>query len=548
LRYQSPARAISLVGFMGTGKTTNGQRLAKQLGLQCVDTDDTVQRLAGKTIPEIFATDGEEAFRDLETRALSMALSGPRSVVGTGGGVVLRASNMEMMKSAGPVICLEARPETILARIPARNDRPLLQCADPAGRITQMLAERREAYAQADYTVQADYRDRSVVLGQMMRLLENDPRTTLMVDRRTRVHVKASNGEYRIHVEAGAFDRLARLCPPTAAGNPCVVVSSEAVAALYGEKVLGQLTCGGWRAHLVTVPNGEGAKTLQNASMLYDRFAEMGLDSGATVFALGGGVVGDLAGFAAATYRRGVRFAQLPTSLLAQVDASSGGKVAVNHPKGKNLIGTFYQPAGVVIDTASLQTLPERELRSGLAEVIKHAAIADAGMFAFLERELEAFCALDDIAVRYVLARNCQIKAGVVERDPYDRGARACLNYGHTVGHALERTSGDWELKHGEAVAIGMVAEARFALELGLCDEETVSRQEALIKRAGLPTHAEGVDIQQAREALRVDKKIASGRLRMPLVPRIGTVQILRDADIEALQGVLATVIGSGTA
>jgi len=540
--YLPPARAIMLTGFMGTGKSTNGRRLARRLGLDFLDTDDLVEEAAGKTIRAIFEEEGEQAFRDLETEALGRSLAGPRSVIATGGGIMLRAENVAMMKAGGPVICLQASPKTILSRTSCRDTRPLLQGEDPLGTIKTLMDERRDAYGLADYAVSADNADRGTVLERMCEHLAGDPRTAVLVEASQRVMVRAGSAQYRIHIQRGAFHALDKLCPARSKEARCLIVTTKPIAELYADLVTASLAAGGWDPDVIALADGEATKTLDGAAALYDRLIDRRVDSAGMVFALGGGVVGDLAGFVAATYRRGIAFAQLPTSLLAQVDASSGGKVAVNHPRGKNLIGTFHQPAGVVIDTATLDTLPERELRSGLAEIIKHAAIADADMFGFLESELEAFLALDEVAVRYILARNCQIKARFVEQDPWDRGQRAVLNYGHTIGHAVERCAGEWDLRHGEAVAIGMVAEARLAHKIGICDESTVARQLALIEKAGLPTTAPPIDMTEAAESLMLDKKISGGRLRLPLVPAIGQVKVLTDIEPDALREALMYV------
>lgn len=540
--YAPPARAVFLTGFMGTGKTTNGRRLARQTRLDFVDTDDVVEAMAGKPIPDIFAQDGEAAFREIETRALRRCVEGPRRIVATGGGIMTRDENIAIMREAGPIICLDASPETILSRVCVRGDRPLLNCEDPLTRIRELKAQRREAYAKADYTVRADYEERAVVLKGIASALGKDPRTALLISPCARVGVQAANGAYQVHIQRDALSSLERLCPSPAPGTRCAVITNEMLGSIYGERVLGGLAQAGWSPTLIALQDGESAKSLGTVAELYDRLVDAGVDAGGMVFALGGGVIGDVAGFAAATYRRGIPFAQLPTTLLAQVDASSGGKVAVNHPRAKNLIGAFHQPRGVIIDTATLETLPERELRSGLAEVIKHAAIADAALFGYLERDLRAFLDLEDVAVRYVLARNCQIKARFVEQDPFDRGVRACLNYGHTVGHAVERAAEQWHMRHGEAVAIGIAAEARLARDLGLCSAETAERQIALLHTAGLPTSAKGFDIDEAAQALSNDKKIAAGALRLPLVPEIGRVQIASDIGLEALIDALRSV------
>ncbi len=541
-----PAQAVFLTGFMGTGKSTTGARLAERLQLPFVDTDVVVCDLAGQSIPDVFAREGEERFRALETEALQRAIAAGPAVIATGGGAMLRPGNVELMRAAGPIICLHASAETILRRTAKRGGRPLLEGGDPMRRITDLLRERQPHYARADYQVSAEGSDRELTLSRLVEVLSADRRSRLLVVKEVRVSVNAGAQTYPVHVAQGAYGNLGRLCPAPEAGTACAVVSTDRIAPLYAATVMEALRSGGWAPTLMTVPDGERSKTLQTVSCLYDRLVAAGVDGAGAVFALGGGVAGDVAGFVAATYRRGVRFAQLPTSLLAQVDAGVGGKVAVDHPAGKNLVGTFYHPAAVVIDSATLRTLPERELRSGLAEVIKHGAIADAAMFEYLEQRLGEFRGLRASAVLYILGRNCQIKAGFVAQDPLDRGMRACLNYGHTIGHAVERAAGDWGLAHGEAVAVGMLAEARLGAALGITSEAVVARLEALLQAAGLPTRAPGVDAEVAREALLKDKKIAAGRLRLPVVSEVGKVELLSDVDPELVCSALEEAVGAG--
>lgn len=540
-----PAQAVFLTGFMGTGKSTTGARLAERLQLPFVDTDVVVCDLAGKSIPEVFSQDGEDRFRVLESEALQKAIAAGPAVIATGGGAMLRPGNVESMRAAGPIICLQASAETILRRTGKRGGRPLLEGDDPMRRIEALLQEREPYYARADYQVSAEGTDRELTLSRLVDVLLADPRSRLLAARQVRVSVNAGAQTYPVHVAAGAHADLGRLCPAPRAGTACAVVSTDRIAPLYAGTVIEALQGGGWAPTLMTMPDGERSKTLQTVSCLYDQLVAAGVDGAGAVFALGGGVAGDVAGFVAATYRRGVRFAQLPTSLLAQVDASVGGKVAVDHPAGKNLVGTFYHPAAVVIDSATLRTLPERELRSGLAEVIKHGVIADAAMFEYLEQRLDDFRRLKASAVLYILGRNCQIKAEFVARDPQDRGMRACLNYGHTIGHAVERAAGDWGLAHGEAVAVGMVAEARLGVALGITSEAVVARLETLLRAAGLPTRAPKVDLAVAREALLQDKKIAAGRLRLPVVSEVGKVELLGDVDPGRLRSALEEAVAA---
>lgn len=318
-----------------------------------------------------------------------------------------------------------------------------------------------------------------------------------------------------------------------------VLITNSTVCRLYAERCVDGLRNVGWEIVMLVVPDGEASKTLQQAAVLYDGCLDAGLDRGSCVFALGGGVVGDLAGFVAGTYMRGLSFVQIPTTLLAQVDASVGGKTAVDLPRGKNLVGVFHQPQCVIADTACLQTLSTRDLVAGMAEVIKHAIIADAPLFGYLNSASAELLRVDVMALRQVVARNIQIKAEVVQADPLERGLRACLNYGHTIGHALEAAAGEWALRHGEAVAYGMIAEARLAVRLGLADEAVALAQERLLHAYGLGQGHPPVDLQRAHEALLHDKKLRDGRITLPLIPQIGEFVLHQDVPLEALSQVL---------
>lgn len=543
---QPPARFIFVTGFMATGKTTNGRCLAQRLGLGFVDTDEQVEAHTGKRVAQIFAEDGEERFRELEHQALRAAIAGPAAVVSTGGGMIAHERNLVAMRAAGPVLALSASAETILRRAGNRPDRPLLVAEDRLGRIRELLAQRAAAYARADHQVSSEGTCSRETVEAMVAALARDPRTATLVRERVRVGVRAGDANYLIHIGEGAYDDLGSIVPAPSQGVRCAVVTTDVVGPLYAAEVAEALRCGGWEPQVIAVPDGEASKTLEMAGVLYGELAESGVDGGGALFALGGGVAGDLGGFVAATYRRGIRFVQLPTSLLAQVDASVGGKVAVDHPRAKNLIGAFHQPHAVIIDTRVLRSLSIRLMACGLAELIKHALIADETMLEFMECELPQFLALEKATVRYLLARSCQIKADVVEADPRDQGQRAVLNFGHTVGHAVEVAADGWALGHGEAVAIGMVAEARMGEALGLTQAGTSERLARLLERAGLPTSACGIDLERAERALLQDKKIAAGRLRLPYVPRAGMVAITEEVGAEALVGALRDVHRSG--
>jgi 3-dehydroquinate synthase len=309
------------------------------------------------------------------------------------------------------------------------------------------------------------------------------------------------------------------------AGPDCLIVTNDTVGPLYADAL--QRNLGERAVETISLPDGEAFKTLATMSSIIDRLVDVGANRDTTVVALGGGVVGDVAGFAAACYMRGVRFIQVPTTLLAQVDSSVGGKTGVNHASGKNLVGAFYQPAVVMIDTDTLGTLPDRELKAGLAEVIKYGAIADSGFFAWLEENVDALLARDRVALAHAIGRSCEIKAQVVAEDEREAGRRAILNFGHTFGHAIEHCQGYGEWLHGEAVAAGMVMAGRLS-ELG---KDQLGRLQALIEAAGLPVEQPGIPAARLLEAMGRDKKVIAKTLRFVLLRELGDAYVTSEYD-----------------
>lgn len=321
-----------------------------------------------------------------------------------------------------------------------------------------------------------------------------------------------------------------------------LLVSNTTVGPLYAERIHAGLR--GRRIVEAILPDGEIHKTLANVGRVLDVLVANRYARDACVLALGGGVVGDLAGFAAACYQRGVAFVQIPTTLLAQVDSSVGGKTGVNHPGGKNLIGAFHQPRAVIADTSTLTTLPDRELRAGLAEVIKHGMICDAGFFTWLEQHIDALLARDTEALTHAILRSCEIKADIVGRDEEERGDRALLNLGHTFGHAIESATGYAQWLHGEAVGAGLLVAAEMSRACGMLTGADVERVERLLARTGLPTNVSTIRAQDAFDHMRIDKKVQSGRIRLVLMKSIGQAFITGDYPDDALRGTLAARFG----
>ena len=351
------------------------------------------------------------------------------------------------------------------------------------------------------------------------------------------IRVQLGERSYSIHVQMGLLDKTGFLLP---AASRVVIVTDDNVGPLYAERVRYSIGKRGGEPKTITMPAGEHHKTRETLALVHDRMFELELDRSSLVVALGGGVVGDLAGFAAATYMRGIRYAQIPTTLLASVDSSVGGKTGINHPLGKNMIGAFHQPSVVIIDPATLRTLPEREVRAGMAEVIKYGVIRDAELFAYLETYAAEVASIDEEAIQHVISRCCTIKAGVVAADEREGGLRAILNYGHTLGHALEAATAYSRYRHGEAVAIGMNLAAKIAHELGMIGGEVVERQAKLIAAFGLPIDPPAdVDPEQVVALLKKDKKVRGGKVRFVLPTAIGSVELSDSVPDETIRKAL---------
>lgn len=526
---------LVLTGFMGTGKTAVGRAVAARLGRPFVDMDEQIVQRAGMSIPEIFARQGERAFRALEAE-LVRELAGRRGlVIATGGGALVDPTNRETFCRTGLVICLTASVEAILARVGEGRGRPLLQAgegaADTRARITALLAQRAAAYAEIPYAVDTTDRSLSQVVDEVLRLAATG-RSGLL-----RLPVKAPGGaDYTIWLGSGLLTALPDLLAAIGLNGQVAVVSDTCVAPHWLAPLQTAFAAAGRPAATIVVPAGEAHKNLTTVNRIYEGLVQAGLDRHGVVVAVGGGVVGDMAGFAAATFLRGVAFVQVPTTLLAMVDASVGGKVGVDLPQGKNLVGAFKQPALVVVDPDVLRTLPADEFRHGLAEVVKHGLIGDPDLFAQLEGAGPA-------SLESLLARALRVKIAVVQRDPYEQGERAHLNLGHTFAHAFEQVSG-YTLPHGQAVAVGLVAAAELAAARGLCEPDLPRRVRGLLTRLGLPTSLPGPAPEAVLAAMATDKKRRAGRLRFVLPQALGRVAVYDDVTEAEVLAALARVVG----
>ena len=520
---------IFLTGAPGSGKTTVAPHLAKLLGARTLELDAIIEARAQRTVAQIFERDGERAFRALEREALSaLPEAFAWTVVSTGGGAVIDPANRERMRALGVVVGLEAELGT-LARRTADGARPLLADGDRQTRLSTLVAERSDAYADADIHVRTDAAEAREIARAI---------TAALVHGRG-VDVPVGDA-YRVHLHAGSLPELGAIARQANLARRVAVVTDATLAKRLGKVALRSLGDAGCEAVLIRVPAGERAKTPRVLDALWRAFARAGLGRDDGVIALGGGSVGDLAGFAAATFARGLSWIVAPTTLLAMVDASIGGKTAVDLPEGKNLAGSFHDPAAVLTDPSLLTTLPDRQLRSGLAEVVKSAIIADADLFASLERMAPALAARDEAGLYAAIVATARVKASIVERDPREEGDRAALNLGHTLGHAIEAAGEFRRYTHGEAIALGMVFACALAEETALARAGLRARVETLLDALGLPVRTRVPD--RAWALLQRDKKRRMGRLRWVLPRRLGSVSLVESVPDAALRNAAAAL------
>ncbi|WP_241673300.1 bifunctional shikimate kinase/3-dehydroquinate synthase AroKB [Lacisediminimonas profundi] len=533
---------------MGSGKTTVGRALARKLDLRFVDSDHEIEARTGATIPLIFEIEGEESFRQREADVIRDLTQQDGIVLATGGGAVLNAASREFLKTRGTVIWLRASVNSILQRTGHDRNRPLLQTADPRKRLEELAVQREPLYREvAHMTVDTGRPNvQSLVQSILQQLDAREGRTgrpcddaaptqsspNLMnpaaapesqaVPATIALTVDLGERSYPITIGQSLLDDVAGI-EAAVKGPRAAIVTNTVVAPLYLERLKSTLKAAGKSVIEVILPDGEEEKSWPNLMRIYDVLLGEKCDRKTTLLALGGGVIGDMAGFAAATYMRGIPFVQIPTTLLSQVDSSVGGKTAINHALGKNMIGAFYQPQAVIADTTTLNTLPARELSAGLAEVIKHGAIIDVPFFDWIEANIGRLMERDPEALAYAIKRSCEIKAEVVRQDERESGLRAVLNFGHTFGHAIESGLGYGNWLHGEAVGCGMVMAADLSHRLGYLDAGSRDRVKALVRKAGLPVTAPDLGESRWLELMEVDKKNEGGEIRFILLKPLGT-------------------------
>lgn len=517
-------RKLVLTGFMGTGKTTLAKLIAEKTNTPLIDTDEQIMDRTKLSIPSIFEQMGEAGFRAWEAAVCGeIGKDERRLVVSTGGGALMNAANRQTLEHHGTIVCLTARPEVIYERLKETGDRPLLATDDPMREIERLLQERHPVYGTFRWQVDTSDRTPEDIADEIISLWEQDEKI-----RAKEQLVSSPEGNYPLVIESGTLDQLHDLFEVYGLLNRRIIVATDThVTVHYGKKIVDQLP----GATLVDMPAGEAYKHLDTVNKFYTDFARLGLDRNGVVVALGGGVVGDTVGYAAASYMRGVKLVQIPTSLLAMVDSSVGGKVGVDIDMGKNLVGAFKQPDLVIIDPDVLRTLPPPEYNAGIAEVIKHGLLANPELLN------------KDMAIEERIRAAVQVKIEVVQRDPYEHGERAHLNLGHTFGHAIEHVSG-YSWKHGDAVGVGMVAAGWLSERLGLLDSETSQMIEKVVAAAGLPTRYRNLDPEALLESMHRDKKWRDGRSHFVILRGMCQPDVVRDVPLDIVMGVLEDLHG----
>jgi 3-dehydroquinate synthase len=540
---------IFLTGLAGAGKSTVGRLIATLLNWDFIDTDALLAAQAGRPIGQVLTDYGEARFREAESEVLRSLSSQERVVVATGGGMVISPANRAFMREQGLIVYLQTPVATAWQRVQEHLSasgeqvtRPLIAGTNGLQRLQELLTTRQSWYEEAEVQIATEQTDPEVLARQVLVNALAHGYILNANSARISCNLRLTSARSQAIIEWGSLGQLPAALQVQGIQGRVFVVTDSAVGALYAETMCALLSKAGLQPLLFTVPAGEASKSFACFQSIIDWLVQQHAERQEPLLALGGGVVGDLVGFVASAYTRGVPLIQIPTTLLAQVDSAIGGKTGINHPQGKNLIGAYYQPGLIFVDPAVLLTLPERAYREGWAEIVKYGIIADEELFTMLEERLPNLQRREADLLTQVVARCIRIKMDVVQGDERDGGLRNLLNYGHTFGHALEATTDYGTWLHGEAVSIGMEVAGRIAVARGLIGETDLVRQRRLLRAIGLPLACPGVDGEAILEAMRHDKKVQAGRTRWILPTRIGHAQIYKDVPLEDVKAAIEAV------
>ena len=540
---------IFLTGLSGSGKSTIGRRVAEVLRWDFLDTDMLLAERCGMPVGQVLVEYGEQRFRQMESKALISTANQNQVVIATGGGAIIAETNRVFMQEQGLTVYLEASVEIAWQRVQEQLQksgeavvRPLVVGIDGQQRLQDLYTARKQWYELAEVCINTDEDAPEIIAGRIVAFaLANGLLSSSSLPQEV-VTLQLGTATSQAIIEWGGLCHLPQSLQSLGFSNRVFIVTDSNVGRIYIEPIQNILAGAGFTPQVFIVPAGEASKSLQSWQLILDWLVEQKAEQQEPILALGGGVVGDLAGFVAATYHRGVPLVQIPTSLLALVDSAIGGKTGINHPLGKNLIGAFYQPKLIIVDPAFLLTLPERVYREGWAEIVKYGMILDADLFEVLEKQTSLLHTREATLLTKIIARCIQLKMDVVQRDERDGGLRNILNYGHTFGHALEALTDYGTFLHGEAIAIGMEVAAQIAVATGLLTNEHALRQHELLRALNLPVHCPGIATESVLEKMQRDKKVRSGRMRWVLPAHIGHAEVYDDIPLEVVQNAVAKV------
>lgn len=518
---------------MGSGKSSVGRTLARLLKRKFIDTDYLIEKEEGKSISDIFSLKGEEYFRNLETKVIRRALKNKDAIISLGGGAIVSETNRELIKDKSKLITLLASPENLYERVKRRSHRPLLKDTDQLETLKKLWQERETAYMDAHLAVDTTDKDVDQISNEIIEAL-NIKRSN---NHHLSINIEQENTKYNI-----LFRKLSQLnLNELNLGRNLLIVTQEPIAEAYLDYVK-ELLNNHFNVHSLVIENGEQAKNFFSYQLIVQKCLALKLERKDTLVALGGGVVGDITGFAASTYLRGINYIQIPTTLLSMIDSAVGGKTGINVSEGKNLVGSFYQPKEVFIDVNMLGTLPDREFKSGLGELVKYTLLGSAwdvllgeSFFSFVSRNVDKILKKDEQILKDTIEHCLQIKANIVAQDEKEKGLRAHLNLGHTFGHAIEELTEYSRFSHGEAVAIGIVCACYLAEELDIWGYKVTQRVINLMRDLGLEHKVPAdLDVDKIVEAFKHDKKVQDGKVRFILPKnKIGRVEMVNDIDLK---------------
>jgi shikimate kinase / 3-dehydroquinate synthase len=540
---------IFLTGLSGSGKSSVGRQVAQLLRWDFIDTDTLFSERYEMPIGQILIEFGEQRFRQIESEMLILAAANERVVIATGGGAVIAEANRTFMREHGLTFYLETSIEIAWQRVQEQiqqtgksAERPLVVGTDGQKRLQNLFLTRKQWYEEAMMCINTDEDSIDIISKRVVAFFLTNGYLQTSSQTQETVTLQLGRITSKAIIEWGGQCHLPGYFKSLGYSQRIFIVTDSEVGRLFGNPILSLLQNAGFVPRIFTVPAGEASKSIQSWQQILNWLVEQKAEQREPIVALGGGVIGDLAGFVAATYHRGTPLIQIPTTLLAQVDSAIGGKTGINHSLGKNLIGAFYQPELIVVDPAFLLTLPERVYLEGWAEIVKYGMILDVDLFTMLEEHCATLHARDTTLLTMIIGRCIQLKMDVVQRDERDNGLRNILNYGHTFGHALEALTeyGSW--LHGEAVAVGMEVAARIAVAKGLLTNEHALRQRKLLQALHLPVSCSGIETISILERMQRDKKVRAGHIRWILPTQIGQARIYDDVPLALIQEAVAKV------